>query len=143
MHELTIKLKAEHQEIYKDLENFMLALTKVKNNPDHEHLEKTCAELLSYVKDLLDNHFKEEETSLFPEMMKDSPEIVERLISDHKEIEEKFSKTTLAYEDFKKRIQDQYFTDYDYKKEILFLTYNLIATINHHAIREDAVILNP
>lgn len=120
----------------------MLDLTKVKNKPDHEHLEETCSKLLVYIKDLLDDHFMIEERDLFPAHKDQSPELIERLIADHKEIEEKFTKVNLAHEDFKKRIQDQYFTDYDYKKEILFPAYNLIATINHHAAREDSQLFS-
>ena len=134
---LITKLEAEHQEIYKTLDAFLLDLTKVKNEPDHEHLEAVSAELLAYVRDLLGNHFKIEEKELFPLFQDEKKELVDRLIADHREIEEKYQKVVAAYEDFKKRIVDQYFNDYDYKMSMLFPAYNLIATINHHAIRED------
>ena len=135
MKNLIKQLETEHQEIYKTLEAFLLDLTKVKNEPDYEHLEAVSAELLAYVRDLLDNHFKIEEKELFP--LFEKKELIDRLIADHREIEEKYLKVAAAYEDFKKRIADQYFNDYDYKMSMLFPAYNLIATINHHAIRED------
>jgi len=143
MTELKNKLQQEHQAMYQELEKLLYELTLVKNIANHAKLQKTCAELLSYVKNLLNGHFKEEEAILFPELLKTLPretELINRLINDHQEIEEKFNQLNSIYEDYSKRIQDSYFKDFDYKKQVLFPAYNLIASINHHAIREDYLL---
>jgi iron-sulfur cluster repair protein YtfE (RIC family) len=143
MTELKKKLHNDHQEIYNKLDELLHELTLVKNTEDHYHLQKTCADLINYVKNLLKGHFKEEEVFLFPEILAsqaEESEFINRLINDHKEIEDKYNQLTSIYEDYSKRIQDSYFNDFDYKKQVLFPAYNLIATINHHAIREDAIL---
>ena len=128
------KYKQEHQELYQKLESYLLDLTKVKVDRDDEHLIKTCTEVLAYIKEILENHFKEEERDLFPEYQKEKPELIERLLSDHQEIEDKYLNLQKQFQDFTDNPKRE---ELDYKTMLLFPAYNLIATINHHAQRED------
>ena len=132
--ELIVKLKIEHEDIYRELDAILQSLTKVKVDRNDEHLISSCKKLLSYVKDLLDNHFKEEEDSLFPNYSNEHPGIIERLIADHHEIREKFNPLSEKFETF---VNDDNRGAIDYKQSLLFPAYNLIGTINHHAQRED------
>lgn len=126
MQELLTKVKKEHSQIYDRLDKILHDLTKVKNDRDDEHLLKVSSEMLHYIKWLLDEHFKAEEQELFPQLDK---ELRERLEADHQEIELKYNKVLEAYQNFD--------SERDYKQQLLFPAYNLIATINHHAQRED------
>ncbi len=134
---LQIKLQQEHQELYKDLEVFLLDFTSLKNKRDDEFLIKITIKFLEYTKQLLDGHFQEEEKNFFPQILDSSPnytEIIEKLLKDHQEIEAKFVELQSNLTEFQK----SYLTnDLDYKKILLYPAYNLIATINHHALRED------
>ena len=132
MNSLTIKLKTEHQELYKKLEVFLQELTQMKNQRNDQRLLRTCKELLEYIKQLLDGHFEEEESILFPQIKQ--PDLIARLLDDHRDIHGKYDKVREAYENFDK--------NKDYKQELLFPAYNLIATINHHAAREDKELFN-
>lgn len=127
MQEFLTKVKKEHAEIYAKLDKFLQDLTKVKNQRDDEHLLKTSKAMLDYVNWLLKSHFKEEEQILFPQL--DNIELRDRLIADHQEIELKYNKVMEALTSFDAR--------QDYRELLLYPAYNLIATINHHAQRED------
>ncbi len=133
MSELTNKLKTEHQEIYQQLDTYLHQLTKLKNQRDDEHLMKTCKALLAYVQKILSEHFTEEEEQLFP--LIDDKSLLTRLTEDHHDIRNKYLKVLTAYKNFNSETQD-------YKQELLFPAYNLIATINHHAAREDSQLFN-
>lgn len=140
--ELIEELQLEHEELYQDLDMFMLDLSSVKQRANHKHLDSTCSKLLVFIKELLDNHFLKEENELFPQLESvDNEDLLSRLIADHKEIEEKYSNLIKYYDEFKKRLANNYFNDYDYKTALLFPAYNLVATINHHAAREDSFFL--
>ncbi len=132
MSELITKLETEHQEIYKQLEVFLQELTQMKNTRDDQRLLKTCQELLKYIKQILDEHFREEEEQLFPKLNKS--ELLTKLIDDHRDIRNKYDKVLTAYSKFTESS--------NYKQDLLFPAYNLIATINHHAAREDSELFN-
>ena len=127
MEEFLTKVKKEHEEIYHKLDKFLINLTKVKNIRDDEHLLKTSNAMLDYVKWLLESHFKDEEQVLFPQL--DNIELRDRLLADHLEIELKYNKVLEAFNSFD--------SQEDYRQQLLYPAYNLIATINHHAQRED------
>ena len=127
----------EHKELYQKLEYFLNEFTKLKNKRDDDFLFMISEYFYVYIEELLDNHFKEEESELFPSIEgKLEPEILQKIRSDHDEIREKFSGLKVNMEAFK---QNQ---DLDYKMQVLFPSYNLIATINHHAQREDRYIFD-
>lgn len=132
MEEILTKVKKEHNEIYTKLDFLLHELTKVKKDRDDEHLLKTSKVMLDYVKWLLWSHFKDEERDLFPVI--EDIELKARLIADHQEIELKYNIVVEAFKSFD--------ADKDYKEQLLFPAYNLIATINHHAQREDRAIFN-
>lgn len=132
MEEILTKVKKEHEEIYQKLDKILQDLTKVKNIRNDEHLLKTSKVMLDYVKWLLESHFKEEERDLFPGI--EDLEFKERLLADHKEIELKYNKVLEAFNSFD--------AQEDYRQQLLYPAYNLIATINHHAQREDRTLFN-
>ena len=125
----------EHKELYQKLEYFLLEFTKLKNKRDDEFLILRSKELYSYLEGLLNEHFKEEEQKLFPEI-KDQleQEIYDKITGDHDEIRAKFASLKTKMQAFETN------RELDYKTELLFPTYNLIATISHHAQREDKYI---
>ena len=131
MQEFLTQVKKEHEEIYAHLDRYLQDLTKVKVERDDEHLLKVCSEMLDYINWLLDEHFKAEEQELFPHL---EDELRQRLEADHQEIELKYNKVLEAFRDFD--------PEQDYKQQLLFPAYNLIATINHHAQREDRELPN-
>ncbi len=127
-------MKEEHQEIYQKLDRFLHEISSVKNTRNDEFLISKVEALLVYVEQLLKEHFQIEEDELFPALIKSNPELeasVEVCLEEHKTIKTKFTKLTECLLKFK---QDQ---SIDYKSNLLFPAYNLIATINHHAQRED------
>lgn len=131
---LTKKLEEEHQEIYEKLAFFMEQISSVKNKRNDEFLIKQVSELIDFVRQLLNEHFKVEEQELFPQLAKESPHLeysIEVCKREHQTIKEKFDNLEKLLIEFK---QDQ---NIDYKENLLFPSYNLIATINHHALRED------
>ncbi len=130
------KLIAEHQEIYPLLESLMLKLTKVKNQPDNKYLLTTVLELLDYVSNLLGTHFAEEERDWFPCLVAEDRT---RLIADHDEIRAKYKSVAKTYAEL---VRDEAIEARDLKETLLYPSYNLIATISHHAQREDGVITN-
>ena len=132
------KLTAEHQEIYKDLEQFMLAISKVKNQPDNNYLLKQVEELLNYVGKLLSEHFSIEERDWFPSLP--ASEMATRLINDHQEIKEKYQSILATCQQLK-ILSTNDLNERDLTTTLLYPAYNLIATINHHAQREDSVIV--
>ncbi len=132
MNLLIAKLKTEHQELYKKLEIFLQELSQLKNIRNDEQLLESSKNLLDYVKQILDEHFTEEEEKLFPRL--GQSELVAKLLNDHLDIRNKYDKVLIAYTNFDK--------SKDYKQELLFPAYNLIATINHHAAREDKELFN-
>ena len=127
----------EHKELYQKLEYYLQEFTKLKNKRDDEFLFKSSESFYGYIEDLLEKHFKDEEENLFPNL-KDQVEaqMLERIINDHVEIREKFTKLKEQMQAFKED------PSLDYKTQVLFPSYNLIATINHHAQREDREIFN-
>jgi|GEM_PF-2628811 len=133
---LKTKLAAEHQKIYQDLEEMLLAITKVKNQPDNNYLLGEVARLLSYVSDLLDNHFNTEERELFPAL--EPQDLVTRLISDHIDIRGKFTRLNSEYRKLKQLGEIE---SLDLTHTVLYPAYNLIASINHHAQREDSIFV--
>lgn len=135
--DLQQKLAAQHQEIYKDLEQFMLAITKVKNQPNNHYLLEQVESLLSYVGKLLSEHFSIEERDWFPGLP--PGELITRLINDHQEIKEKYQSILSIYQQLK-TLSTNDLSERDLTTTLLYPAYNLIATINHHAQREDSVI---
>lgn len=122
----------EHTELYKKLEYFLLEFTKLKNKRDDEFLIEISSHFYVYIEDLLEDHFHKEEQELFPILIgKLDEEILQKIINDHQEIRAKFKALKENMEAF---LQD---SSLDYKAQVLFPSYNLIATINHHAQRED------
>lgn len=122
----------EHKELYQKLDYFLKEFTKLKNKRDDDFLFMISDYFYVYIEELLDNHFQEEEKNLFPKLQgKLDGKILEQIINDHQEISEKFSVLKSNMEEFKDN------QDLDYKTQVLFPSYNLIATINHHAQRED------
>jgi hemerythrin-like domain-containing protein len=127
----------EHKELYLKLEYFLNEFTKLKNHRDDDFLFMISEYFYVYIEELLDNHFKEEEQVLFPFLEgRVEAEVLRKILSDHDEIRGKFSDLKINMEAFK---QNQ---DLDYKTQVLFPSYNLIATINHHAQREDKYIFD-
>lgn len=122
----------EHKELYQKLDYFLKEFTKLKNKRDDQFLFIISEYFYVYIDELLSNHFKDEEKNLFPELEgKLEAEILKKIITDHDEIREKFKSLKTNMSEFK---LDQ---SLDYKTKVLFPSYNLIATINHHAQRED------
>ncbi len=132
------KLAAQHQEIYKDLEQFMLAISKVKNQPNNSYLLEQVQKLLSYVDKLLTEHFKIEEREWFPSLP--ARDMVTRLINDHQEIKEKYQSILSIYQQLK-TLSANDLSERDLTTTLLYPSYNLIATINHHAQREDSIFV--
>lgn len=145
--DLSTKFKNEHHEVYSQMEYFMNELVKVKKIPNNQHLLKTANSMVDYISELLNTHFKEEEEKFFPYLISTlknsnqySPEEqaelakqVEILLNEHKQIKEKLSNI----EDIVSNIDIGNLDNLDLKQNLLFPLYNLIATINHHADRED------
>ena len=131
------KLQAEHLELYQKLQFFLTELAKNKVEIDREHLMKNSKACLAYLKKLIDGHFKLEEEKLFPVLVKLKlpKEDVKKLIDDHKEIKQKF---VTCFKNFK-ALNSGEETELDLKQDLLFKLYNLLATINHHAQREDKI----
>ncbi len=139
---LLTQLQKDHQELYPCLEALLLDLTKVKNERDDEFLIAKINQLLVYIEELLAGHFQIEEKEFFPELLHNDPsrkELINRLLKDHQEIEAKFSDLKTRLAEFQ---QSLLIRDLDYQKMLLYPAYNLIATINHHALREDREILD-
>jgi hemerythrin-like domain-containing protein len=137
------KLIADHKEIYVQLQYFLLQLAKLKNHRDDAHLVYIVKELIKYIKEILDGHFKQEEEIFFNLVLEYNPKskaIIERLIDDHKIIREKLSSLEKAFLKFQGAYDLGVSGASDYKENILFPAYNLIGTINHHAEREDREI---
>lgn len=131
------QLQQEHQELYKDLEAFLLEFTSLKNKRDDEFLIKLTDNFLEYTKQLLNSHFQDEEKEFFPQFLRNDltrKELINRLLKDHEEIEAKFSDLKSRLAEFQK---SYLIRELDYQKMLLYPAYNLIATINHHALRED------
>lgn len=137
MGDLKAKLVAEHQDIYKELERLLLAITKVKNQPDNIYLLEQVSVLLAYVGGLLADHFTIEEREFFP--LVEPQDLVIRLIQDHEEIRTKHTALLSVYYDLAS-LSSIELTKLDLTSELLYPAYNLIATINHHAQREDSII---
>lgn len=132
MQKLYTKFKSEHHEMYQKLDETLYILSTLKNKRNDSFLIEAVNNLLFYVEQLINQHFKEEEEKLFPEI-KDS-ELLKTLLSDHKAITDKYNNL--------KELLSHFSSEKDYKKDLLFPSYNLIATISHHGQREDATILN-
>jgi iron-sulfur cluster repair protein YtfE (RIC family) len=123
----------EHKEIYEKLDLFLNQFSSLKNQRDDKFLLQVSQEFYSYIQELLLSHFDKEETNLFPNIKEQlAIEIYNRLLDDHEEIRQKFIRLKNEFADFEKSPEA-----FDYKTKILFPSYNLIATINHHAQRED------
>lgn len=127
----------EHKELYQKLDYFLNEFTKLKNNRDDDFLFTISEYFYVYIEELLENHFKDEEKNLFPSLEKKiDKEILSKIMNDHDEIRQKFMDLQRNMLAFKSN------TELDYKTQVLFPSYNLIATINHHAQREDREIFH-
>ena len=127
----------EHKDLYARLDYLLKELSKNKREINTEHLLDQVSALLIYVEELLNNHFEEEEEmfeTLEP-VEKDSQELLARILNDHQEIREKHQSLKQAYTNIVHCSTTE--GDLDLQKNLLFPAYNLIATINHHAQRED------
>ena len=125
----------EHKELYQKLEKFLKEFTSLKNKQDDDFLFEISEQFYSYIEKLLREHFLEEEQELFPNIQEQvEPAMLKRIIGDHQEIKDKFESLKKNLEDYKLN------RELDYKTQVLFPSYNLIATINHHAQREDREI---
>ncbi len=136
-------LSADHKEFYIQLQYFLLQLAKLKNQRDDAHLVYTLKELLKYIKEILETHFRQEEESFFNQLLEIKPELKElitRLLEDHKAIRIKLSALEKTFVKFQGAYELGVSEGSDYKQNLLFPAYNLIGTINHHAEREDREI---
>lgn len=130
----------EHKDLYERLDYFMSEFTKVKKIPNNPHLISTSQDFLLYLKDLLEGHFLEEEKvfdSLFTEKSL-TKEQSERILNDHREITDKYQVLKSELNKItEQNLGDEELASMDLTRSLLFPSYNLIATINHHAARED------
>ena len=136
-------LSADHKEFYIQLQYFLLQLAKLKNQRDDAHLVYTLKELLKYIKEILETHFRQEEESFFNQLLEIKPELKElitRLLEDHKAIRIKLTALEKTFVKFQGAYELGVSEGSDYKQNLLFPAYNLIGTINHHAEREDREI---
>ena len=137
-------LSADHKEFYIQLQYFLLQLAKLKNQRDDAHLVYTIKELIKYIKEILDTHFRQEEESFFYKLLEikpESKELITRLLEDHKAIRIKLTALEKNFLKFQGAYELGVSEGSDYKQNLLFPAYNLIGTINHHAEREDREIL--
>jgi len=137
-------LSADHKEFYIQLQYFLLQLAKLKNQRDDAHLVYTIKELIKYIKEILDTHFRQEEESFFYQLLEikpESKELITRLLEDHKAIRIKLTALEKNFLKFQGVYELGVSEGSDYKQNLLFPAYNLIGTINHHAEREDREIL--
>lgn len=136
-------LSADHKEFYIQLQYFLLQLAKLKNQRDDAHLVYTLKELIKYIKEILETHFRQEEESFFNQLLEikpESKELITRLLEDHKAIRIKLSALEKTFVKFQGAYELGVSEGSDYKQNLLFPAYNLIGTINHHAEREDREI---
>ena len=136
-------LSADHKEFYIQLQYFLLQLAKLKNQRDDAHLVYTLKELIKYIKEILETHFRQEEESFFSQLLEikpESKELITRLQEDHKAIKIKLSALEKTFVKFQGAYELGVSEGSDYKQNLLFPAYNLIGTINHHAEREDREI---
>jgi len=136
-------LSADHKEFYIQLQYFLLQLAKLKNQRDDAHLVYTLKELLKYIKEILETHFRQEEESFFNQLLEikpESKELITRLLEDHKAIRIKLTALEKTFVKFQGAYELGVSEGSDYKQNLLFPAYNLIGTINHHAEREDREI---
>jgi hemerythrin-like domain-containing protein len=115
----------------------LLEFTQLKNTRDDLRLVDLSHKLIDYVENLLANHFAEEDRELFPLYADANPHLIQRLISDHREIESKTQTVKNTLQEFQSLKNQYQIQNYDWQKLLLYPAYNLIATINHHAMRED------
>ncbi len=127
----------EHQELYSELDIRLKELSNNKKEINTKHLFDELKKLLNFTKDLLDKHFHEEDkiyieidSNLVPENLKD---LFNKIKADHIEINQKYKNLNDSYQSLKDQKTDKAIL----QKKLLFPSYNLIATINHHAQRED------
>jgi hemerythrin-like domain-containing protein len=136
-------LSTDHKEFYIQLQYFLLQLAKLKNQRDDAHLVYTLKELIKYIKEILETHFKQEEESFFNQLLEikpESKELITRLLEDHKAIRIKLTALEKTFVKFQGAYELGVSEGSDYKQNLLFPAYNLIGTINHHAEREDREI---
>ena len=136
-------LSADHKEFYIQLQYFLLQLAKLKNQRDDAHLVYTLKELIKYIKEILETHFRQEEESFFNQLLEikpESKELITRLLEDHKAIRIKLTALEKSFVKFQGAYELGVSEGSDYKQNLLFPAYNLIGTINHHAEREDREI---
>jgi len=136
-------LSADHKEFYIQLQYFLLQLAKLKNQRDDAHLVYTLKELIKYIKEILETHFRQEEESFFNQLVEikpESKELITRLLEDHKAIRIKLTALEKTFLKFQGAYELGVSDGSDYKQNLLFPAYNLIGTINHHAEREDREI---
>lgn len=134
-------MQIEHQKLYQDLEALLLDLSQLKFKREDDLLISLSTKLINYVDELLANHFREEEMNLFPNLTSlDKAEVITKLLQDHEEIKIKNQNLKSNLKIFHKIHESQNQTElesFDWHKNLLYPAYNLIATINHHALRED------
>jgi hemerythrin superfamily protein len=131
----------EHQDIEFQLSQYMQEFSSHKKVIRENELLKLSAIFLDYVQDLLAHHFKNEEEFIFPEQRDSYSEVIERLINDHLDIQQKYHKLHANYQQAINNNSNENLI-LDLKKDLLFVAYNLIATINHHTAREDQLLFN-
>lgn len=115
----------------------LLEFTQLKNTRDDVTLINLSHKLINYCEDLLSNHFAQEDRDLFPVFASTQPDLIARLIADHQEIESKTQSLKSTLQEFLDLKKSAQILSYDWQKQLLYPAYNLIATINHHAMRED------
>jgi hypothetical protein len=124
-------LLISHKQINSNLEDLLLRLSYFKKEIDKNSLLKLTNLLVRYLRAVKNKHFLVEEIELFPSANL-NPNDLERLLKDHQEI---YSKLQLLEDNLK--IYNHEFDAKILQEKILFVAYNLISTIRHHAQRED------
>jgi len=128
-------LSADHKEFYIQLQYFLLQLAKL--------MLVELKELIKYIKEILETHFRQEEESFFNQLVEikpESKELITSLLEDHKAIKIKLTALEKTFLKFQGAYELGVSDGSDYKQNLLFPAYNLIGTINHHAEREDREI---
>ena len=137
-----LNFSKEHQDLYLKLDEFLLEISKNKREINREHLIVNLKLLLEFTENLLNNHFSEEDLvfekietlTLDEEMLV----LFNKIKSDHIEIRDKYQNIFKSFNSLSEVIDSSDINlDQKLKPELLFPAYNLIATINHHAQRED------
>ena len=135
----------DHNDLYEKLDHFRNELIKVKKVPNNPFLLETTKNLIQYVDMILHSHFDEEEKVLFPSIKKYSSsnlnyeKVINHLLKEHRTIHKKLSLLKSTVFSMAKKAN---LIELDLRESVLYPTYNLIATIHHHAQREDREIFS-